>query len=257
MTGNLSGRTLLAIFAHPDDESLACGGLLARCVDEGARVVLVCATHGENRSGIRDLALFEMRASELGNAAAALGIAEVVLLEYPDGFLPWIDPQEFEARLAGEIRRVSPDVVITFGDDGLYWHPDHIAVHLRTTAAVASLGDAAPALYYVTMPPGQMRRLVEESRQHPSADERASRLLGVGDPDAFGIQANPPTLVVDVSTCAGKKLAALKCHRTQVANGIFDTLSEAAAARLLGVEHFHRAPITSVRDAFIERVKMP
>src|SRR3954468_20908172 len=161
---DLSRQTLLAVFAHPDDESIACGGLLARCAEGGARVVLVCATHGENCGGVRDAALFETRAQELQNAARALGVSEVVLLEYPDGFLPWIDEQEFEARIAAEIQRVNPDVVITFGDDGLYWHPDHIAVPERTTGAVASLGDAAPALYYVTMPPGQIRKLVEEWR---------------------------------------------------------------------------------------------
>jgi LmbE family N-acetylglucosaminyl deacetylase len=96
------------VFAHPDDESVACGGVLARCAAEGARVVLICATHGENRAGKRDLALFETRAEELQRAAEALGIAEVVLLDYPDGFLPWVDVREFAGKLASEIRRVNP-----------------------------------------------------------------------------------------------------------------------------------------------------
>jgi LmbE family N-acetylglucosaminyl deacetylase len=251
---NLSGRTLLAVFAHPDDESLACGGVLARCAAQGARVVLLCATHGENRSGHRDLGWFDTRAQELRRAADALGVAEVILLDYPDGFLPWIDAPEFEARIVSEITRVNPDVVITFGDDGLYWHPDHIAVHERTTAAVASLDGAAPALYYVTMPPGQMRKLVEEWRTDPDREETPTPLLGIGDADAFGVWANPPTLVVDVSDAAIRKLTALKCHQTQVAHGAFARLRDDAAARLLGIEHFHRSPIASSRDAFIERL---
>jgi LmbE family N-acetylglucosaminyl deacetylase len=254
MPPDLSRRTLLAVFAHPDDESIACGGLLARCAEAGARVVLVCATHGENRAGVRDVALFETRAQELQNAARALGLSEVGLLEYPDGFLPWIDVGEFVARIADEIRRVNPDVVITFGDDGLYWHPDHIAVHERTTEAVASFGEAAPALYYVTMPPGQMRKLVEEWRDGAEPADTGTHVLGVGDPDAFGIEANPPTLVVDVTGCADRKLAALKCHQTQIVHGAWERLRADAAARLLGIEHFHRSAIASRRDAFIERL---
>jgi len=248
------GSTLLAIFAHPDDESLACGGLLALCAERGARVVVVCATHGENRSGVRDLALYQTRAEELHSAAAALGISEVVLLEYADGFLPWIDAAEFETRLIEEIRRVDPDVVVTFGDDGLYWHPDHIAVHERTTRAVASFGDAAPALYYVTMPPGQMRRLVNESQAHAHGEPLPARLFDLVNPDAFGLEANPPTLILDVSAAARRKLAALRCHRTQLAHEALERLSEEAAAQLLGIEHFHRAEIVSRRDPFIERL---
>jgi len=253
MAPDLSGRTLLAVFAHPDDESLACGGLLARCAQLGARVVLLCATHGEYQSGSRDERLFETRPRELEAAAAALGIAEVILLDYPDGHLPWVDERAITTRLRDEIRRVNPDVVITFGGDGLYWHPDHIAVHERTTAAVEAMGEAAPALYYVTMPPGQVRRLVDEWLHDPQHDASTSPMLGI-NPDAFGAKADEPTLVVDVTASAGRKLAALQCHRTQIAGSAFDRLSLDAAPRLLGVEHFHRAPIASVRDPFIERL---
>jgi LmbE family N-acetylglucosaminyl deacetylase len=145
-------------------------------------------------------------------------------------------------------------VVITFGDDGLYWHPDHIAVHERTTEAIASLGDEAPKIYYVTITPGQMRRLVDEWLTDPDREDTSTPLLGIGDADAFGIEANPPTLVVDVSDSANRKLAAIKCHRTQVARGAFERLRDEAAARLLGVEHFHRSTIASTRDAFLERL---
>jgi LmbE family N-acetylglucosaminyl deacetylase len=254
MTADLAGRTLLAIFAHPDDESLACGGLLACCAERGARVVVICATHGENNAGRRDLALYEQRAQELRDASTALGVKEVVLLEYADGFLPWVDRAEFEGLIAAEIRRVSADVVVTFGDDGLYWHPDHIAVHERTTAAVESLGTEAPALYYVTMPKGQMRRIVDEWLADATRPESGLPLFGMADPDAFGVEANPPTLVIDVSACAARKLAALKCHHSQVAHGAFSRVRAEQAARLLGVEHFHRAAIPSSRDAFIERL---
>ena len=254
MTGavaDLAGRSLLAVFAHPDDESIACGGMLARCADRGVRVSLVCATHGENNGGCRDEQLYECRPRELAEAATVLGVSEVVLFDYGDGFLPWVDEAEFEARLIAEIERIRPDVVVTFGEDGLYWHPDHCAIWKHTTAAVAALGTGAPALYYVTMPPGMMRALADEFSENGDV---SPRLLGVPDPDAFGVSAEPPTLVLDVATCAARKLAALRCHRSQVAAGVLTRIPEADAPRLLGIEHFHRAPVASAADAFIERL---
>src|SRR5689334_21590189 len=87
---DFSGRTILAVFAHPDDESLACGGTLARLADAGARVVLLCASRGEKGS-VSDRALVAgedlgiVRSHELHEAAKILGIAEVLILEHPDG----------------------------------------------------------------------------------------------------------------------------------------------------------------------------
>ena len=249
---DLSGCSLLAVFAHPDDESIACGGLLAYCAERGARVTLLCATHGESCSGVRDDIMFETRARELAEAARVLGIHELVLGDYPDGFLPWVSKSELEGRIAAEIRRVDPEVVVTFGDDGLYWHPDHIAIHERTTAAIESLGSDAPALYYVTMPPGSMRRIFDEYGGPLNHVQKP--LLGVSNPDAFGVAAETPTLIVDVGACAARKLSALKCHRTQVAHGVLQLIPEHDAARLLGIEHFHRATVGAGTKTFIEQL---
>jgi LmbE family N-acetylglucosaminyl deacetylase len=246
--GDLRGRSLLAVFAHPDDESLACGGLLAWAAQLGARVSLLCATHGEHGPGQSDEnePLGAVRARELKAAARILGIAELVLLDYPDGSLSWDEASALEAEIGSTIRRLRPDVVITFGADGLYWHPDHIAIHERTTAAVAGLGEAAPALYYVTMPPGSMRAVAEQAG--PS-----SLILGIADADAFGADAAAPTLVVDAGAFAVRKLAAIRCHRTQLAEDAFALIAERDAARFLGIEHFHRAAVGSRADAFIDR----
>lgn len=250
--GNLSNRSLLAVFAHPDDESIACGGLLALCADRGVRVTLLCATHGENRGGVRDEGWFEQRARELEEAAGILGIADVILLDYRDGFLPWA--ADLSDRIEEEIRRLRPDAVVTFGKDGLYWHPDHIAICDATTAAIDGMAHDGPALYYVTMPPGQMRRVVEELRDGHGDADPMSPLLGVANPDAFGVGASPPSLVIDVSACAQRKLAALKCHRTQIDGGAFARMTDRDAARFFDVEHFHRPPGSRVRSrhAFLD-----
>lgn len=241
---DLTGRSLLAVFAHPDDESLACGGLLAWCADRGVRVTLVCVTGGEGRGA------GDVRARELEAAARVLGVADVVMLDHEDGMLPWVDATVFEADIRDAIRACRPDVVITFGEDGLYWHPDHIAVHERTTAAVAAFGQDAPALYYVTMPPGRMRAVVDAvAAQKPSS---SLFILGISDADAFGTLAAEPTLVVEAGAFAVRKLAAIKCHRSQLADDALEMLSEDEAVRLLGTEHFRRASVGSSGDAFIE-----
>lgn len=261
MNDDLRGRSLLAVFAHPDDESLACGGLLAWCAELGARVSLLCATHGEDGPDAdAPAALRETRARELQAAARVLGVSDLVVLDHPDGMLPWVDAAALEADILDAIRRVRPDVVITFGEDGLYWHQDHIAIHERTTAAVAALevmGDPAPALYYVTMPPHGMRAVVnhaEDTAARQGSGGQAPRLiLGIEDADAFGALAAAPTLVVDASAFAARKLAAIKCHRTQLADSALNLVAENDAPRLLGTEHFRRAEVGSGAAAFIER----
>lgn len=264
LPNDLKGRSLLAVFAHPDDESLACGGLLAWCAQLGVRVSLLCATHGEHGPGSEPGrgsssgagSLREARDRELRAAARILGVTDLLLLDYEDGMLPWVGVEELSADILNAIRRLRPDVVITFGEDGLYWHPDHIAVHERTTAAVASIRDDAPALYYVTMPARAMQTLVK-SAANTRAGHRIGSLseryvLGVSNADAFGSLALPPTLVVDVGHFATRKLAAITCHRTQVGNGALSGVKTRDAARFLGIEHYRRADIGSRRHAFIE-----
>jgi N-acetyl-1-D-myo-inositol-2-amino-2-deoxy-alpha-D-glucopyranoside deacetylase len=248
---SLSGRTAVAVFAHPDDESLACGGTLSRLSDLGVRVVLICVSRGE-RGSIADPALVPdgnlgtVRGEELRNAAAVLGVADddVVLFDEPDGDLRWVHYPEFDQQLARTIDAYSPDFVITFAEDGLYWHRDHIGVHERTYDAVASLGERAPALYYVTMPHGAMRQIVDAAVQRGWAAEDAS-FWGI-TPDAFGLLAKPPTLTVDVREWVSRKLAALRCHRTQLGpKNPLAWIDQADAERWLGVELFRRDAIGS------------
>jgi LmbE family N-acetylglucosaminyl deacetylase len=155
------------------------------------------------------------------------------------------------------MRRIRPEVVITFGVDGLYWHPDHIAVCERTTAAVRALEPASPALYYVTMPPGAVRTMVDEYvRTLKETPATLPAVLGVSNPDAFGAVCEPPTLVIDCGAAAVKKLAALRCHRTQMDGGVFAQIADCDAPRLLGIEHFHRAPAGATGETFIDQLTL-
>jgi LmbE family N-acetylglucosaminyl deacetylase len=138
---------LLAVLAHPDDETLGLGGVFARYGDEGVETHLVTATRGEGGRyrGVKDgpthpgrEKLAAIREEELRAAASILGIRSITLLGYADGRLDEAPPREAIARIATEIRRIRPHVVVTFPPDGAYGHPDHIAICQFTTAAVVA-----------------------------------------------------------------------------------------------------------------------
>lgn len=138
---------LMFVLAHPDDESLGNGGTIAKYAAEGVEICLVVATRGE-KGWFSDpseypgaAALGRIREEELRSAAAVLGIQEVSFLDYVDGEFDKADPQEAVSKIAAQIRRVQPQVVVTFDQNGLYGHPDHIAVCQFTTSAVAAAAD--------------------------------------------------------------------------------------------------------------------
>lgn len=256
-TGPLAGRRVLAVFAHPDDESLACGATLAWCAAQGARVSLLCATRGE--AGERtpgcsdDVALGIVRRGELHEAAERLGIDEVILLDHPDGSLMGENYALFRHEIVVAIRHVRPDVVLTFGPDGLYWHPDHIFVHERVTEAVQQAGPDGPALYYAVFPAGLMRTVLETAQANPGAPADLS--LWHMDPDAFGAYAPEPTVTVDASAYAEQKMDALRCHRSQIGSqSPFSWLTLRQARDLLGREYFVRAAAGNGGTTFLEQL---
>ncbi len=149
---------LLAVLAHPDDESRIIGGTLARYAGAGVRVVLYCATEGEAwRAGADPDAQRRLRRRELAGACVTLGIADLRLRTYPDGGLDRLGADVLAADIAATIRACAPHVVITFGPEGRTLHPDHVAMHHATTRAVAlvraAVGPAAPParLCYTTV----------------------------------------------------------------------------------------------------------
>ena len=139
---------LLCILAHPDDESLGLGGILAKYGAGGIETYLVTATRGERgwagppEEDPGPAALGQIRERELHDAASVLGIRDLVLLDYHDGELEKADQSELLRQLVAHVRRIRPDVVVTFDHNGIYGHPDHIAVTRATTAAVVAAADA-------------------------------------------------------------------------------------------------------------------
>ena len=160
--------TILSVWAHPDDESYSCAGLMADAVARGNRVVCVTATRGELGSTDETRwppgpSLAEVRTKELAACLAELGITEHIWLDYPDGGCAAVDDDEAIARIRAIAEDVQPDTVLTFGPDGATWHPDHIAVSRWATAAVAH---RATAVHYNSMTPDWyafMERFVDPS----------------------------------------------------------------------------------------------
>jgi LmbE family N-acetylglucosaminyl deacetylase len=130
--------TILSIWAHPDDETYLVGGIMAAARDHGQRVVCVTATSGEH--GTDDPAtwsptrLGRVRRWEAAAAMSILGVTEHHVLGYRDGGLDANDPHAI-AEISRLIDDVQPDTILTFGADGMTFHPDHIAVHHWVTAA--------------------------------------------------------------------------------------------------------------------------
>lgn len=138
---------LMAILAHPDDESLGCGFCLAHYASQGVHVSLVMGTRGERGwGGAPDdfpglEVLGAIREKELRCAADCLGIEEITFLDYIDGDLDKANPQDAIRKISHAIRRVKPQVVLTFDPAGAYGHPDHIAIAQYAVAAIVAAAD--------------------------------------------------------------------------------------------------------------------
>ena len=256
--------SLLAVFAHPDDEAFGTGGTLAHYAGQGMPVALVCATQGE-AGEISDLnlatpeTLGQVRQAELRCAAKVLGISEVIFLGYRDSGMAGTpenqDPRAFVnapaeevvARLVGIIRRLRPRVVVTFEPNGGYGHPDHIAIHRHTVAAFHAAGD--PARYPNQGAPWQPERLFYTAIPRSFFREMRDRLKALGiETDELarfeerGITGWPDKEVhvtLDVSATIEAKWTALNCHRTQFGpDNFFRRLPEEVVKELMSREHF-------------------
>ena len=146
-------RTLLGVWAHPDDETYLSAGLMLRLARSGARVVCLTATRGEQGGdGSESTAtLAARRTGELAAALGHLGVHESIVLDFPDGGCDGLDAQGVAA-VAAVMADVRPDLVVTFGPDGITGHPDHVAVSRWTTQAWQQQSPTGSLLYATTTP---------------------------------------------------------------------------------------------------------
>jgi LmbE family N-acetylglucosaminyl deacetylase len=233
---------LLVVTAHPDDEVLIAGGALAACAAAGVPTGVVCLTRGED-GPISDPALAtraslgEVRAAELNAACAELGVDWVKCYRRQDGYLRWSGGGAIVRQLAGIMEKRRPAGVITFGEEGLYYHPDHVATYEYTLRAAELVPDLRrPVLYRSVWPDQLMLELSAElSRRGLPSD-----LWGI-PPEDFGVaQADRAgEIVLDVTAQASRKIRALRCHRTQLHAGhTFTALPDELVDRFLGFERF-------------------
>jgi len=242
---NSNQKTLLAVLAHPDDESFGMGGTLALYAERGVDVQLVCATRGEvGEVGPEYLqgytSIADLRESELRCAAGHLGLKEVHFLDYRDSGMvgsPDNDhPQalvaapvnEVAAKVVDYMRELKPQVVLTFDPIGGYRHPDHIHIHEATKLAFDLAGDAAfervlppykpQKLYYHTIPKRFIRFAVNLLRLIGKDPSRWGRNEDI---DLTQLMVNFPTHAqINYRIVAKRKEAASFCHASQIGPSI-------------------------------------
>lgn len=234
---------LLVITAHPDDEVLIAGGTLAAAAEAGISAGVICLTRGE-LGPIADAVLAtrntlgQVREAELAASCRVLGVEWCQCLDGDDGSLRWFDGPPLDERLAQLLDHHRPEVVLTFGPDGLYWHDDHIAVYELTCQAV-TLAHHKPCLYRAIWAKDEMARFALELERRGLGGD----LWGL-EPEDFGVEdeEREGELVVDVARHCDRKLAALRCHRTQLErDNVLLELPDDLAVRFFGHERF--APV--------------
>ncbi|MHB8376469.1 MAG: PIG-L family deacetylase [Dehalococcoidia bacterium] len=256
---------LLVVLAHPDDESLI-GGTVARCVDQGAPVTMLCATRGEvgeiaPGTGATPETLGQYREQELRDACAVLGVPDVRFLPYRDSgmagtlengdprALHQAPPEDVVRLIVRAIRELRPDAIVTWDETGGYGHPDHIKVHQCARAAFDAAADPArfagegpawrtPALYYGMIPIAEFEIAMGEMRR---------RGLDLGEPpgdvdEMRRLDHREPNCVIDVSAQYERKMRALAAHRTQVDSfGPLAKMPEDLQRSIFSREHLYRA----------------
>lgn len=244
---------LMCVLAHPDDESLAMGGTLAKYASQGVETSLVLATRGEHgwyglpEAYPGEQALGGRRAQEVRKACNILGVSRLAFLDYIDGELDQADEAEVTAKLVRILRVLRPHVVVTFGPDGLYGHPDHIAISQFTTSAVVCAADAnyplvgpfAPhcvsKLYYRAATSSWLDTYM------PIFGELVMRIEGQ-ERRALPWIDWAITTRLDTSTSWRQVWQAVLCHYSQLPpEHVLRNISEDTQKRLWGSQEYYRA----------------
>ena len=258
--GNQQPR-MLAAFAHPDDETFGAGGTLALYAARGVHLTLVCATRGEageisdpQLASLNNLG--EVRELELRCAAESIGVGELIFLGYQDSGMAGtshnraknayinIPDDDVVIQLVKIIRRVRPHIILTFGPDGIYGHPDHIKIHENTTAAFFAAAD--PDFLVEADSAWSASRLFYNTISRSFVENLKKTMSDFGSEDSFqGFTGWPDEkiqVVMDISENVGEKWNALNCHRTQLSpQNPFRRVSEETARNILSCEFFIQA----------------
>jgi LmbE family N-acetylglucosaminyl deacetylase len=245
---------LLAVLAHPDDESMGMGGTLAKYSAGGVETHLVCATRGE-RGWFGDPdshpgfdALAKTRTLELENAVKELGMKSLNFLNYIDGDLDQANHAEVIQKIVTHIRRIRPQVVVTFSPDGGYGHPDHIAIGQFTSAALVCAADSSYAdlenlpaqrvskLYYMVDGENFVNLIAPfmGDMTFPVDDQLRSEIAW---------QEWMITTRIDMAEHCHAAWRAIQCHQSQLATlGALAEMHEDAAVAVLAMQGtFYRA----------------
>ncbi|MEV7581561.1 PIG-L deacetylase family protein [Streptomyces erythrochromogenes] len=234
--------SLLAVYAHPDDESLWSGGVLAQHAAAGARTAVITATWGADTP----------RAAELANALEILGAGKPRMLGYADARAPESAPGRLRLcdapldqavrDLVAHLRDFRPEIVVTHDAyGGLTGHPDHLHTHRITALAVHAAG--LGLLYPGTGAPWSPSALYLAT--HPySAAQQLSRHLTTPGRTIYGVPDNQITATIDVSPWLEQKTAAILAHHTEVQRGaipgLIAGLPSSAREQVLTTEYYTR-----------------
>jgi LmbE family N-acetylglucosaminyl deacetylase len=244
--------TAVFFHAHPDDETIATGGTMARLAAEGHRVVLVTATAGElgeYPEGFlapgEDLA--GRRARELAEACAILGVSRHVSLGYGDSGMAgeptndaegsfWrADVEEAAETVAALLRQEGAEVFTAYDENGSYGHPDHIQVHRVGMRAAALAG--VPRVFMATVNRSHLRRLLEHTAEFGVALAEEDR----PPVDELGVEEDRITTAVDVTPYLETKRRAMRAHASQIAEtSFFLSIPDDVFAAVWGTEWYVR-----------------
>ncbi len=247
--------TLVCFHAHPDDESLTTGGVIAKYSAAGHRVVIVTATGGEHGEVPDDLAsgetLADRRRSELEASARVLGVQRVVMLGYEDsGMTGWeqnrnpaafanADLEEAAARLAAVLREEGASTLTVYDWHGNYGHPDHVQVH-RVGHRAAELAET-PFVYEATINRDAVRRMIEAAAAMGMDTDDFDADGPADDGNPMGTPEAELTTAVDVSAFVAHKRQSFACHASQAGDvAFFLEMPGEAFAMMTGVEWFIR-----------------
>jgi len=213
---------IVAVLAHPDDESFGMGGTLARYASQGAAVYLILATRGEaGIPGTDPRCAGEIREAEARAACQVLGVQGPTFLGFMDGGLTAVPDEVAVARLVQELRQQRPDIVLTFGPAGVSGHPDHVAVSRWTTIAFDRLSAS----------PGGPRKLY-----YLAPSEATEQVCG----GSLSSETDGARMAsIDISAFKTHKVRAMQQHRSQ--HPPFPGVPEVEASKLACHEVFHRA----------------